>query len=367
MIGTTVLTGADGYVGHKIAAKLLECTDDRLVLGVRADSSAELSTKRTRLRGLLGSAHDRRTTIVRADLRDSDPFGGLDTAGVTTVVHAAAVTRFNVERDLARRANLEGTARVCEFASRCASLGRLAVISTLYSAGKHQGRIAEAPLDDAGFVNNYEWSKWAAEQHALATCADLPLTILRLPTIIADDVAGMVGQYNAFHNTAKLFFYGLLSVVPGDRDTRVNIATASFTTAAITALLDPGKPGGVFHVCPEHKNNATVGELVDRAYTAFERDEGFLRRRLLRPLYCELEGFRDLVKGAQSLGKGPIKESLDSVSSFGEQLFLPKEFDTDSLYAAWPEPVIEDPLALIESTISHLVATRWGRQAKESQ
>ncbi|WP_165759359.1 SDR family oxidoreductase [Mycobacterium decipiens] len=363
MIGTTVLTGADGYVGHKIAAGLLEHTDDRLILTVRASSPSELSTKRARLQALLGPALDRRTTIVPADLREADPLGDLDTKGVTAVVHTAAVIRFNVERDLAQRTNVDGTARVCEFALRCPDLRRLAIISTLYTAGKHQGRIAEAPLADAGFVNDYEWSKWAAEQHALATCADLPLSILRLPTIIADDLTGTVTQYNAFHNTVKLFFYGLLTVVPGAKDTPVSVVTAAFVAAAIATLLDPRKPGGVFHVCPEHKNNATVGELVDTAYTVLESDEGFRRRRILRPLYCDPESFKDLVEGAQALRKGPIKESLDSVSSFGEQLFLPKDFATDALYAAWPEPVVEDPLALVTATVSHLVATRWGRNS----
>ncbi|WP_204802344.1 SDR family oxidoreductase [Mycobacterium riyadhense] len=364
MIGITVLTGADGYVGHKIAAELLEHTDDRLVLVVRASGKDELAAKRARLERLLGPVLDRRTTIVPADLREADPLADLDTKGVTAVVHAAAVIRFNVERDLAQRTNVDGTARVCEFASRCPDLGRLAVISTLYAAGKHQGRIAEAPLGDAGFVNHYEWSKWAAEQHALAACADLPLSVLRLPTIIADDLSGTVSQYNAFHNTVKLFFYGLLSVVPGAKDTPVSVVTGSFVAAAITALLDPCKPGGVFNVCPEHKNNATVGELVDTAYTVLERDEGFRRRRILRPLYCDPESFKDLVETAEVLRKGPVKESLDSVASFGEQLFLSKEFATDALYAVWPEPVIEDPLALVESTVSQLVATRWGRNSQ---
>lgn len=367
MIGTTVLSGADGYVGHKVAASLLEHTDDRLVLLVRARTGDELSAKRARLEVLLGAALDGRAAIVPVDLREADPLGDLDTAGVTTVVHTAAITRFNVEHDAARRTNVEGTARLCEFALRCSSLQRLAVISTLYAAGKHQGKIAESSLGDAGFVNHYEWSKWAAEEYALSACADIPLSIMRLPTIVADDQSGMVGQYNAFHNTLKLLFYGLLTVVPGAPDTPVSLATASFVVAAITDLLDPQQPGGVFHICPKHEKSATLGELVDRAYGVFERDEGFRRRRLLRPIFCDRESFRDLIGGAQTLRKGPVRESLDSVSSFGEQLFLPKEFSTESLYAAWSEPHTEDdPLVLADSTISYLVASRWGRQPKES-
>ena len=70
------------------------------------------------------------------------------------------------------------------------------------------------------------------------------MSVLRLPTIIADGDDGQVTQYNAFHNTLKLYFYGLLSLVPGDPSTPVSLATAAFTTAAITRLLDPAVADG---------------------------------------------------------------------------------------------------------------------------
>lgn len=369
MTGTTLITGADGYLGRRIAAELLAGSDDVLLLAVRAADPGELAAKRGLLDAELGPSALGRTTVVPADLRGDDAFDWADpydTARITRIVHAAAVTRFNVDRDTARRVNVEGTARVADFARRCGGLRRFALLSTLYAAGRRSGIVKEERHDDAGFVNHYEWSKWAAEEHVLDACADLPLSVLRLPTVIADDDGGRVTQYNAYHNTLKLYFYGLLSLVPGDERTPLHFATARFTTAAVTRLLDPAAPEGIYHVCPDPPHNATLGELIDTIFEVYERDERFRRRRLLRPVWCTRDSFDDLVEVAEHLKGGPIHDSLGSVSPFAHQLYLPKEFRNDALRAVWEGYAAPDPPALLRATAEHLVASRWGREEGRS-
>jgi len=250
MTGTTLITGADGYVGRRVAAALLEAGDDHLVLAVRAGDTAEFAAKRAALQRTLPSAAADRISFAAADLRRRGALDQVDRRAVTRIVHAAAVTRFNVEWDVARRVNVEGTTRLAAFAATCPNLQRLALLSTLYSAGRRSGEVAERQHADAGFANHYEWSKWAAEQTVLSA-TDLPVSVLRLPTIIADGDDGQVTQHNAFHNTIKLYFYGLLSLVPGNPSTPVSLATAAFTTSAITRLLDPAVADGIYHICPD--------------------------------------------------------------------------------------------------------------------
>ncbi|WP_157995972.1 SDR family oxidoreductase [Thermomonospora amylolytica] len=362
MTGTTLITGADGYLGRRIAAELLNSGDDALLLAVRAADSGELAAKRDLLAAELGPSAAGRTSVVPADLRDDDAFDPVDPEAVTRIVHAAAVTRFNVDRDTARRVNVEGTVRVAEFARRCRNLRRFALLSTLYAAGRRSGIVKEERHDDAGFVNHYEWSKWAAEEHVLDACADLPLSVLRLPTVIADDDGGRVTQYNAYHNTLKLYYYGLLSLVPGDEGTPLHFATAHFTTAAVIRLLDPAAPEGIYHVCPDPSHNATLGRLIDTIFEVYERDERFRRRRLLRPVYCTRASFDDLVEVAEHLKGGPIHESLGSVSPFAHQLYLPKEFRNDALRSVWEGYAAPDPVDLFQATSEYLVASRWGRE-----
>ncbi|MFC5031406.1 NAD-dependent epimerase/dehydratase family protein [Streptomyces sp. So13.3] len=366
MRGTTVITGADGYLGRRLAAALLDDGDDDLILAVRAASAIELDSKWERLAEELGPDAAGRTRCVAADVRHDSLLSDVDPGVVTRIVHGAAVTRFNVERDIAADINVAGAVRLRAFAGRCENLQRFALLSTLYAAGSHQGDIAEERLPDAGFVNHYEWSKWAAEEQLLGAAGEMPVSVLRLPTVIADDDSGHVTQYNVFHNTLKLFHYGLLSLLPGDEKTPLSLATAAFTVSAVTRLLDPAVADGVYHVCPDPARTPTLGELVDLAFSVFERDSGFRRRGLIRPVPCDRESFDDLLHAATGLRAGPLHQSLASVSPFAAQLYLPKTFRNEALRAAWPAYAAPDPYALTEATCTRLVTSKWGRRPEET-
>jgi nucleoside-diphosphate-sugar epimerase len=350
---TTLITGADGYLGRRIAAAL---AGDELVLTVRAHDATELAHKRVRLGRALGTA--RRITVVPVDLREPGALAELDPRPITHIVHAAAITRFGVDRETAGQVNLGGTARVREFAERCARLERLVVLSTLYTAGRRQGEVSEVRHHDAGFVNHYEWSKWASEERVLDPPA-LPVVVARLPTVIADDDGAAVGQYNAFHHTLRLFYYGLLTLLPGDPATPLSLATAGFTVEAVTALLD-AEPG-IYQVCP---GPVPLGVAVETAFTTFDRDAAFRRRMLPRPIPCDWDSFSDLAGAVNGLRGGPLHEVLASVVPFAEQLYLPKRFRTERLRSAWPDYRARDPVALVESVTTRLVASRWGRQPR---
>lgn len=366
MTGTTLLTGADGYLGRRLAASLLANTGDDLLLTVRASSPDEFAAKRGGLAAGLGPAAEGRVRYAAADLSQESALEDLEPGDVTTLVHAAAVTRFNVEEDLAHRVNIEGTRRVTAFARRCPRLRRFALLSTLYASGRHEGDITEERLPDKGFVNHYEWSKWSAEDHVLNAAGELPVSVLRLPTLIADNNAGAVTQYNAFHNTLKLYYYGLLSLVPGDPSTPLSLATADFTVAAVSRLLEEPVPDGVYHLCPDPADTAPLGALIDTAFTVFESDRAFLRRGLLRPVHCDEAAFNDLLYAAHGFKGGPIEQSLSSVSPFAAQLYLPKNFRNEALRSAWPGYAAPGPLELVEATCGRLIASKWGRYSKET-
>jgi nucleoside-diphosphate-sugar epimerase len=367
MTGTTLITGADGYLGRMIAARLAAGSEDRLLLAVRASGPAELAAKQSALAGFLGSAAaSGRVTVTGADLRDEDALGAVDPDRVTRIVHGAAVCRFNVDQDTAARVNVDGTARVCELARRCPKLERLLLLSTVYSAGRRTGDVDEiAYPDSAGFVNYYEWSKWTAEQLALGTYGDLPLTVLRLSTVVADSEAGTVTQFNAFHHTLKLLFYGLMSIVPGAETTPIHVTSGEYSAAVAERLLDPALPGGIYHACPG--TPSTFRELIDTAFAAFEADDGFRRRSLVRPPFCSMDSYLDLVRLARITRSGPVLAALETFTPFAEQLYLHKSVSSDRLRAAWPGHREPDQRQLVESACAYLVATRWGRKTGEDR
>lgn len=346
--GTVLVTGAGGYVGGLVARRLL-------------DAGAEVLAHGRSPAGIDGAEP------VLGDLAGDDPFAAVP-AGVrrriTAIVHAGAVTRFDVDRDEARSVNVEGTARVVALARRCPRLESLGLVSTVYATGLRRGRLAERLYDDGpGFANDYEWSKWASEQAVVGEGDGLPWRILRVATVVADDGSGRVTQHNAFHETLKLWFHGLLPLVPGSPSTPLYLVTGDFVAGAIVSLMAPAGAGGVFHLAHEPEASLTLAGALDVVAEAFESVESFRRRRVLRPLLGDEESFDLLAGGVSGFGGGLVRRSLQSVVPFARQLFVDKELDNARLRAALPGYRAPDPADLVRRTCAHLVASRWGRHA----
>lgn len=346
-----LITGADGYLGSRLARHLLDTTDARLILWGRVPHESPSD----------------RIEYRAGDLASAEPFAEVDPKSLRAIVHTAAVIRFNVERDLAERVNLGGTRKVLELASRCSDLESFVLTSSLYACGLRSGTIEERRLDDrAGFSNHYEWSKWASEELLQTEYAALPWKIARVATVIADDASGTVSQQNSFHNTLKLLYFGLLSILPGKPEVRPYFVTGDFAAGALAAVLERGDRGSIHHVARTRSETATLGRLVDIAFEAFLEDPGFRARRLLKPLFCDAEAFDLLVQGIDDAGGEIVRQALASVAPFAKQLFLEKDVRNDRLAQLVRESRAPDPEALLRNTCRRLVATRFGRETNRA-
>lgn len=398
-----LVTGASGYLGRRLARRYLDEGCD-VLLAVRGADGRELLERElgygddgsgTDGSGTDGSGADRdfsaggragaagaemesgrartdgnptapgRLSFVTVELDAHDPFGAVDQQWrrrITHIVHGAAVTRFNVEPELARRVNVEGTRHALELARDCPSLASFGQLSTVYSTGLRAGPVAEERYDDFdGFANAYEASKWASEQLVI-DADDVPWRLLRVATVVADDDTGTVTQYNAFHETLKLWFYGLLSLIPGKADTPLYFVTGEFVAGAVARLMEPGVPGGIYHVSHDRGESLTLGQLLDIAHDQFAEVEDFARKRILRPLLADEKSFELLVDGVTSFAGGLVTQALANVMPFARQLYVSKQLDNTRLRAALPAYRAPDPAALVAATCAQLVASRWGRR-----
>jgi nucleoside-diphosphate-sugar epimerase len=362
----TLITGGNGHIASRLAQNLLQQDDAHLILWLHARNHEEFERKRLLLEHRLGPSRGR-IEYGFGDLSSKQPFAGVAPDGIRAVVHAAAVTRFNVDAAVANQVNIEGSEKLFRFCERCPDLERVTLLSTVYACGMQEGRVEESPLDpNRHFANHYEWSKWTAEDLLLTRYSRLPWQIMRIATIVAEDDSGAVGQYNAVHNTLKLLYYGLLPLIPGKSDTPLYFVTSKFVAESVCSLLGSARERSIFHVSHTAEESLTLGELIDTATRTFALDANFKRRRVLPPLYSDQTSFERLADSVQGFGGEVMRQSVASVKPFSKQLFVRKLVCNDQLKSQLAAYRAPDPRRLIESVCADLLHSRWGRLPNEA-
>jgi len=357
-----LITGGDGYLGKRLAKLYLERASQPVSLWIRARDQEEFKRKGQQLCHELCET-GAQLRLYWGDLRAERPFDTLDPEQIGTLIHTAAVTRFNVDRDTATGVNVEGTRKLLEFADGCQHLDQVALLSTIYASGLTEGDISEIPWDGKeGFSNFYEWSKWSSEQELIRNHGHLPWKILRIATIIADSEDGHVTQQNAFHNTLKLIYYGLLSILPGKPETPLYLVTGEFAGNAVFELMCTKRAAKIYHISHSRNESISLGMLIDLVFAIFEQEDDFKKRRILKPLYSDGESFQLLVDAVHQFAGDVVNQAVSSVAPFSKQLYLNKEIQNNNLVSALNDYHAPDPVALIQNSCRYLVQTRWGRK-----
>jgi long-chain acyl-CoA synthetase len=247
-----LVTGATGFLGAYVTARLVERGEDVVAL-VRGDDP------QARLDAAAGPG-------ARALAGDLTRVPELP-AHVETVLHCAADVSFTNPLAQARAVNVEGTRRLLAAASCLPSLERFVHVSTAYVAGTHEGEFGEADGDVApSFRNTYEQSKREAER--LVAASGLPVRIVRPSIVVGDSRTGWTSSFNVIYAPLQAFARGLIDVVPADPDALVDIVPVDHVADVIDAALQSPEP--VLHaVAAEHA--LTTRALAELASTAFGR------------------------------------------------------------------------------------------------
>jgi thioester reductase-like protein len=297
--GDVLITGATGFVGMELIARLLEDSDRRVWALVRA-SSEEGAAQRVRamLSSLVpdadGVAH--RVVPVAGDLLlpglGLDPFRRDELAShVDEVIHSAASVSFTLPLAEARTINVDGTRRVLELAGHVQARGglrRFAHVSTAYVAGAYKGVFTEHDLERGqAFHNTYERSKWEAERLVREHADRLPVQVFRPSIVVGDDLSGWTASFNVIYTPLRAYARGALPAVPARRSAPVDVVPVGWVARAILALADAGA-GRTWHLTAG-PSASTVGELIDRAAQVLGRRPvralpPALYRRLVHPL-----------------------------------------------------------------------------------
>lgn len=357
-----LLTGATGYIGNKLLKALLQTGTETLLIPIRAASSEEFSKRSGAILAQV-ERHAGRVEFIHSELNELPEKLNEDQNKISKIIHNAAKTAFNVDETTANLVNRDASLKLLEFAEGCESLKSFIYVSTLYSSGMTSGEIKENFFEKPKFANHYERSKWEVEESIRTRFNDLPWKIARVATVIADSHSGSVVQQNAIHNTLKLFYYGLISLLPGKADTPIHLVDGEFVTESLLAIINEGKNHGIYNVCYDQEASLTLGRLIDVAYEEFSRDDGFKSRRLLKPLFTDESSFDTLVANVKGFGGSVLNQGLASISPFGRQLFVNKKVRNEemlSLLPTYQRPATEQ---IIRKTCQFLVETKFAKNS----
>jgi long-chain acyl-CoA synthetase len=324
------VTGATGLLGGGSLSRILAERPDLHAYVLVRDPGRWVQQAR-----LLKIRSDR-VTPVRGDLRE--PALGLDASTRRTladragaVLHLAADIVFSRTIDVARETNVHGTRNLLDLTTHWGA--RFCYVSTAFVAGCRTGRITESdPGGQAGWVNAYEQSKWEAEQ--LVRCSGQDFLILRSSTVVCDDAAGGITQFNAVHHALRLLHGGLAPMIPGRAEATVDLLPADYVAGAVAALaLRPELTGETLHLCAGERS-ATLGELLELSWAVWARDPTWRRRNIARPALADLATYRLFEAVVEETADQRLRHIARSLKYFAPQLALEKRFDTTRADAA---------------------------------
>lgn len=352
-----LLTGASGTVGRGLVRALAKRSNVNVIYALSHQVDVEANPSVVPLRGDVRSATLGLSAQEYGEVRQR----------ATLVIHAAADTRFSASLYELQAINVEGTKNVLAFAADCGQLRGLTALSTVHVAGKRTGTILESSLPhDAGFVNNYEQSKYEAEIILREAMKDLPITVIRLSTVLSDSKTGEVSKLAAIHQGLRLYYHSLAPMIPGTPDCLVDLIASDYAVSAIADLACDGfHAGQTFHLCAG-KDAFTLEQLLAQTHDAFMTYRPSWRKRsIAMPAIVDLPTFELFAQSVDEVGDNLLRHSVRVIQHFAPQLAYPKVFDDTGCTEALAKFDIEKPRVadFYPKAIRWLVESGWTDRA----
>ncbi|MBW3608922.1 MAG: SDR family oxidoreductase [Actinobacteria bacterium] len=359
---TLLLTGATGFVGMELLARLVSSpapSAQPVVALIRAADDAHATRRlHATLLSVFGAVapYAQRVTAVAGDLER--PGLGVDPAladSVSEIVHGAASVSFELALERSRAINVEGTRRVLAFAARCRRLRRLTYVSTAYVAGRHRGVFGEDDYDlGQRFRNPYEQSKFEAEGLVrAAAAAGLPVTIARPSIVVGDRHSGWTASFNVLYWPLRALAKGAYPILPARRNAPVDVVSVDYVADAICALHRmAAAEGATFHLTASDQAS-NIGELLDLAVARFACRRPPLvspsvYRRALHPL-------------AIRLGPARRRRFLRATTTYLPYFAMHVRYDDARARAVLGAAIAPAPLhTYFDRLVDYALLARWG-------
>jgi nucleoside-diphosphate-sugar epimerase len=336
-----LVTGATGIVGCELVAALLAMPSRPRIHAVVRGDGAMVAEKERWLRAWVGNPPEDRLVVEAGDCEVegfalSSKARARIESDVTSVLHAAASTEFDMSADQAFAANVLSTRHAVALARRLPRLERFGFVSSAYIAGARSGVILEdAARLDARFDNEYQRSKALAETEVLAS--GLPAVSYRLGIVVGRAADGVTSRTTgAPYLLMRLVHEGLMALYPSGDGQTVDMLPVDFAADAVAHLFCTPRPTRpILHVCAGRDGAITTSEffvgLVDALGTI---DPQWRAQGLPMPTGAPLEALRAFRKTVDLVANPRLKAIARRVDRCIRAVELPKVFDTEAFTAS---------------------------------
>jgi thioester reductase-like protein len=277
MAGLIFLTGFPGFIGSRLAGRLLK--DDPEVR-IAALVESKMADKAREAAGRIDGGD--RIEVMPGDISEID-LGLTDEqqerlrAETTVAYHLAAIYNLAVPLDIAQKVNVEGTGNVLQMLRNCEKLERHNYVSTAYVAGDRHGVVYEHELNlGQGFKNHYESTKFQAEVWVRSLMDQIPTTIYRPAIVVGDSQTGETQKFDGPYYMLRTVAVAVDKHVPipqfGAANAPFNVVPVDFVLDALAvADDDPELVGETLHlVDPEPITAGEVFSLLAKEYAGKE-------------------------------------------------------------------------------------------------
>jgi len=369
------LTGGTGNLGRELLKDLLVKTDLEIFLlihnsgeGLDKESLFELLQldKKT--------SYVNRLIICKGDV--TKKYLGLNEniynriANETTLIlHAAALTSFNLPLKKIRKVNVNGTRNLLLLAKKCKNVKKIVFLSTIYVCGKRTGLILERErIHNSGFVNTYEQSKYEAESVVEEFWDNLPISIYRISTLIGNSKTGKVTKFIAPHQALEIVYLGLTPMMPGKPDYYIDLIPNDICAKIVLDLLFKCfRKKEVFHIVSGEDKSYNLQEIIDKSYSLLSKyDPSWGKIGYPRPDLTEQEVFELFIESIKKANNFLFSIVLNSIKHFAKQLNYPKRFSIDNIRGVYPNynSVIPNVDEYYPKIVKYCLDTKWGKDER---
>jgi len=287
-------------------------------------------------------------------------------AEVTHIIHSAATVQFQEPLEQARQINVRGTENLMGFTqliNERGNLQRVAYIGTAYVSGDRNEMVFERELDcGQQFGNTYEQMKFEAESYVRSLIPRLPVTIFRPSIIVGDSKTGLTNKFNVLYPAFKLIYRGVLKIIPGSRNTLMDVVSVDYISDAIYHILLKTNEGfgKTFHLTAGNDHVSTAGEIADLTVEYFNQVT----------VEKQLASIRFLPSRLYHIAKRFLSDRAIRLSRamevYGPYLSVMRAFDNSNTLHALRGTNIA-PLSVrtyLGAILQYCIETSWGRRLK---